>query len=579
MRFLSTLIIFTLITLSISSCDKKEDPKPPVNGPDTTSFELKIYSFKFDEFTPAVVGEIDSANLEISALIPKSADITKLTPTIEYTDGASITPPEGFAYNFSQPLNFQLEKKDSVVTYSVTVGFAVSTDNDLLKVIFPELGISKEVTETNIQVEFLYGTDLTDVLIDLQTSDYTTTIPESPTRVDLSNPINISVFAENGDEKVYTLEAFLLPQETAVRAFWVPAPWHSQFLQSYENIQAGVALAKELKFNTLYIGAWAQNKILYPSQTLLDNSSYTNHNEALFWNYTGGSGDPLTDVVSVAHANNIKVILWYEYGFMARVGSTPTPQNNPILAEHPDWVGINVSGTESNYNGSDFYYNAYSNEVQQFMINIMMEAVNNYDIDGIQGDDRMPAMPRNSGYDTYTVNKYKSEHGGQEPPLNINDADWVRWRADILNSFWQDVYDTVKAVKPNCLVTCSPNPYPWAFDNLMQEWPAWLDDGTVEILSPQCYRSSESSYKYTLEEVIRYFTQHGSGDLTRLVPGVLLYGSNGLTDPELLRAQMRINRENGVFGESFFYDVPLKNESIQNVIKSFYIGEAKFPEF
>lgn len=34
-------------------------------------------------------------------------------------------------------------------------------------------------------------------------------------------------------------------------------------------------------------------------------------------------------------------------------------------------------------------------------------------IDGIQGDDRLPAMPSLAGYDNYTISLYKAQHFGK----------------------------------------------------------------------------------------------------------------------------------------------------------------------
>jgi uncharacterized lipoprotein YddW (UPF0748 family) len=427
-------------------------------------------------------------------------------------------------------------------------------------------------------VDVPYGTDLGEIEVTFDLPSFATVEPVDGSLINLENSVSVTVTAETGDAKIYTLTANELLQDVGVRAFWIPAPWHSPFLRSYEEIQKGVDLAVELNFNTLFVGTWAQTKILYPSQTLADNSSYSTPEEGLFYDYTGGSGDPLADLVEVAHAEGLKVILWYEYGFMSRTASAPTPENDKILAVHPDWVGINSYGNASSYNESDYYYNAYNPEVQRFMLDMMLEAVNNYDIDGIQGDDRLPAMPRNSGYDDYTVARYKEEHNGEEPPSNYNNSAWVRWRADILNDFAVQMYEEIKAVDPECIIAFSPNPYPWAFDNLMQEWPAWLDDGIVEMLSVQCYRSSVTSYKYTIDEVLSYYTTHGHGNLELLSPGLILYGSSGLSDPEVLAGQIFANRERGIKGESFFYDVPLNNEKIQAVIKAFYPAPAIYPE-
>jgi uncharacterized lipoprotein YddW (UPF0748 family) len=174
---------------------------------------------------------------------------------------------------------------------------------------------------------------------------------------------------------------------------------------------------------------------------------------------------------------------------------------------------------------------------------------------------------------------YKEEHGGEEPPDDYNDAQWVEWRANILNQFWKRVYDSVKTEDPGCLVANSPNPYPWAFNNLMQDWPSWLDQGTVELLSVQCYRSSVASYNATIDEVLEYFTSHGDGDLQRLAPGLIVYGSGGLVDPGLLAAQIQSNRERGIPGEAFFYDEPMRRDTIKHVLRTMYPAEAMLPDY
>lgn len=582
-----SIVLAAIFALFLASCDKDKDNEPDDNGNDTV-IPIQISRFFFHELNPNIEASIDHEKLEITASIPRTANIRNLAVTAEFTEGATLSPPSGFAYDFLNPLTFTLRKGAETVRYTAIVDYSANDENDLLKVSFPDLLRSGTMNGQNISLEVPFGTQLNEVLIELEISPFASSVPSSGSLVSLSEPLDIVVTAENGDEKTYTLTTTVLPQETGVRAFWIPDPSHSSFLTSYENIQQGVALARELNFNTLYAVAWAKTRTLYPSQVLADNSTYATAREGMFTpNYGGGTGDPLADLIEVAHAEGLKVILWYEYGFMARWGGAPTPQNDRILAVRPHWAGWGISPQATglqdtiptNYNNSDFYYNGYHPEVQQFMIDLVMEAVNNYNIDGIQGDDRMPAMPRNSGYDYHTVNRFRAEHGGQNPPLSPSNPAWVRWRADILNQFGQDLFDAVKAAKPSVLVTNSPNPYPWAFTNLMQEWPVWLDAGNVEILSVQCYRYSIGAYQATINEVLSYFNSHGDGNLQRLSPGLILYGSAGLTDPELVFQKMMYNRSVGITGESFFYDVPLNDERIKRVLRAMYPGPAIFPDF
>lgn len=559
----------------ITSCGDEEITEPADNLPDTT--QVRILSFNFNDFTPPVIGQINHEQRQITVRVPRGGDLNRLRPTITYTAGATLSPPSGHFYSFLQPLNFRVRKGDKEVTYQVNVSFAASPENTLTAVRFPDLFRNGLITGQNITVEVPFGTDLSNVLMEKTVSPFATTEPISGTRVDLRQPTTVTVISESGIRNQFTLTVTTLPQDVGIRAFWIAPPWHSPFLSSYQNIRDGVALARSLNFNTLYVAAWAKTRTLFPSQVLLENSSYTHINQTLFGPYTGGSGDPLADLVRVAHANGLRVVLWFEYGFMARWGTAPTPQNDPILAVHPTWVGINNAGTQANYNNTDFYYNAYDPAVQQFMIDLVLEAVRNYNIDGIQMDDRMPAMPRNSGYDPVTVARYRSAHGGANPPSNYNDPAWVRWRADILNQFASNMYNAVKAVRPNAIVSFAPNPFPWAFDNLMQEWPVWLDRGLVDVFSVQVYRYSESAYNSSLQEVLHYFNRHGDRNLRRLVPGIILQGPRGLTDSELIARKLLINRRNGVTGEAFFFDLPIFDERIQRVIRAFYPAPAIFP--
>ena len=49
-------------------------------------------------------------------------------------------------------------------------------------------------------------------------------------------------------------------------------------------------------------------------------------------------------------------------------------------------------------------------------------------------------MPSEGGYDDYTVSLYESEHGGQSPPVNRTDPIWLKWRADILSAWAEELY-------------------------------------------------------------------------------------------------------------------------------------------
>ena len=80
------------------------------------------------------------------------------------------------------------------------------------------------------------------------------------------------------------------------------------------------------------------------------------------------------------------------------------------------------------------WWNAINPEPQKLLLDLIKEVVVNYEIDGIQGDDRLPAMPSEGGYDDFTKKLYFDDFGNQ-PPLNSKDENWLKWRADKLSEF------------------------------------------------------------------------------------------------------------------------------------------------
>jgi len=377
-----------------------------------------------------------------------------------------------------------------------------------------------------------------------------------------------------------------LPLKDEIRGVWVPDPQYTDVLKSYQNVVNFVSTLDSLNFNSVYVVSYALSKTLYSSEVLLTNSNYAHIDSTslltpIMKTYNSPlispSGDPVRDLITEAHKRNIKVFFWYEFGFMADI-KLATPENNPILAKHPGWVGIGNDGKPASYNNHDFYFNSFDPAVQNFVLQLVTEGIKKYpDVDGIQGDDRLPAMCINSGYDKSTVNRYKSEHNGAVPPANFKDSTWVRWRLNILNSFGKTLYNKVKSTNPKVMVSFAPNPYPWSKDNLMQEWPEWVTSGFCDLLAVQCYRYDSIGYRNTVSQA-QSFIKPMPGKKQLFVPGIILMVSGKISDAQALKKQVLINRELETNGEIFFYNEGLRNPEIRKVIKELYPGKAIFPK-
>lgn len=319
----------------------------------------------------------------------------------------------------------------------------------------------------------------------------------------------------------------------------------SKALDSRESIKEAVLHCKSIGLNNIYVVVWNRGYTLYPSKVM--EKQFGINVMPRFSKF-----DMLRTLIKEAHAQSLKVHAWFEFGFSS---SYQEENGGHILQKKPNWKAIDNKGQLVSKNGFQ-WMNAFDPEVQDFVLALITEVVENYDIDGIQGDDRLPANPSTAGYDTYTVSEYKKEHKGQSPPQNHLDKNWVDWRSSRLNLFAERIFLTVKALNPNVKVTMAPSIYPWSKEEYLQDWPTWIKNRWVDQIIPQVYRYDITSYKTTLESNLRFMPKD---KLHLFIPGILLQVDHYTPSRRFLKKMVKINRNLGLKGEVFFFYEGLKN--------------------
>jgi uncharacterized lipoprotein YddW (UPF0748 family) len=323
---------------------------------------------------------------------------------------------------------------------------------------------------------------------------------------------------------------------TALRGVWVTTT-ASTALDSRSNIQQMVTLCKSSGINNLFVVVYNNARTMYPS-TVMNNLI----GKPILERFEGR--DPLQECIEEAHAKGLKVHAWFEYGF----ASSYSAAGGPIVAAKPHWAARDINGALVVKNGFD-WLNPIHPEVQQFMIDLFKEVVTRYNVDGVQGDDRLPAMPTTGGYDAYTTSLYQLETAGATPPSIANEPIWIKWRADKLNAFVKRLRNEIKSIKPNVKFTISPSPYPWGLNEYLQDWPTWVDSSYVDAILPQCYRNDIAAYDATVSQQKNY---HRNTSVP-LYPGVLLRVGTYVAQPGFLTQMIQSNRSKGFKGECFFF--------------------------
>lgn len=355
-------------------------------------------------------------------------------------------------------------------------------------------------------------------------------------------------------------------QPAELRGVWLTNV-DSKVLDSRESIREAMQFLADHNFNAVFPVVWNDAKTQYRSHLM--DSLFGIPIDPRF-----AGRDPLQEVIEEAHQRNIAVIPWFEYGFAASYQKN----GGDILQVKPDWAAEDNQGRLLTKNGFE-WMNAFHPDVQDFILSLVKEVVTNYDIDGVQGDDRLPAQPIEGGYSEYTVNLYRSEHGGAAPPTDFRNRNWQRWRADKLNQFAQRLYAEVKVLKPGIVVSWAPSIYPWSLDEYLQDWPAWIRGSYADIVIPQCYRYNLDAYKTTLDEVIPAELIVKSGD-NIIFPGILMNVGDYTIPEDFLMSAMEYNRQKGCAGEVFFfYEGLRKNNDLlaKKLLETFYSNNARLP--
>lgn len=351
-------------------------------------------------------------------------------------------------------------------------------------------------------------------------------------------------------------------QVGAIRGVWLTNV-DSEAMFSEENISKAVDLAAEEGFNTIFAVVWNKGRTLYPS-SVMERITGVKIDSVV------AEFDPLKTLVEYSHNKGIKIFAWFEFGF----SSSYKLDGGELLAAKPEWRSIGADGKLVTKNGFD-WMNGFDPEVQDFMVSLIEEVIVNYDIDGIQGDDRLPAMPSEAGYDDYTIGLYKNMHGGKLPPTDSKDSAWVQFRADLMSQFMERIFRKVKSIKPEILISMSPSIYPWSKEEYLQDWPAWLEKGYVDFICPQVYRYSLDEYRTAIRDIVD--SQIAEKDLHRLYPGILLKLGDYYASEKFLNEMIAINRKAGIKGEVFFFFEGIKKYP-GYFGKNFYKEQVGFPE-
>lgn len=196
--------------------------------------------------------------------------------------------------------------------------------------------------------------------------------------------------------------------------------------------------------------------------------------------------DPMQTAIEQCHKNGMEFHAWFNpYRAVSNV-NTSNIANNHVSKMHPEWC--------VRY-GDDLWLDPGIPEVRNFIVQIVMDVVRRYDINGVHFDDYFYPYPiaGKDFPDSATYAKYN------DPVRPLSRNDWRRKNVDLVI---EQLHDSIKSVKPYVKFGIAPFGI-WRnktsdprgsesrglenYDALYADVLLWLQKGWIDYVAPQLY--------------------------------------------------------------------------------------------
>jgi uncharacterized lipoprotein YddW (UPF0748 family) len=277
-----------------------------------------------------------------------------------------------------------------------------------------------------------------------------------------------------------------------IRSVWLTNT-DSQILESRAQIEQGLQHLKAIGINTIYPVVWQRGFTLYPSpiaQAFIGSATVPDPKFA--------TRDTLADVVEVAKTLQLRVIPWFEYGLATLPKSVLATQKFHCLTTDKTGNPIRTKRTDGKPD-SFVWLNPCHPEVKQFFVDLIVDVVDRYNIDGIQLDDHF-GFPVELGQDDFTNQCFKNENRINWFSQWFKSIDRTAWKTQKMTELLSNLVQRIKVNHPDCLISISPNPLAFSQTNYCVDWQHWIQQGLVDELVLQVYRDNLTSFVNEIEK-------------------------------------------------------------------------------
>jgi uncharacterized lipoprotein YddW (UPF0748 family) len=357
-----------------------------------------------------------------------------------------------------------------------------------------------------------------------------------------------------------------------VKGLWVVR--HS--LTSPQKIDSLLKLAERCLITDLFVQIRGRGDAYY-------NSLYEDKAEEI----EPPDFDPLAYLIENVDSKNIRVHAWLNVFYVWSKDTLPGSKNH-IVNKSKQWLALPVDQKEltTNYpysvkaaNIEGLYVSPLHKEAQQHFLNIVLDVLNKYKVNGIHldyirfPDQRFDFHPNVvQGFrDRYVINPQlfveNPELFAQKFSIAGYEIFYYYWRKYLMNGlsdFVKKIYRTVKGHSTSIILSAAVKAdIIEAHWNFYQDWDRWLQEGWLDYAIPMNYTNDSHIFKQRINQYIDKLP------LEKIIIGIALYNQS---ENEALRKIAQIQALKNVGYILFSYSQLESQKKVQNYLRNGWEG-------
>lgn len=295
-------------------------------------------------------------------------------------------------------------------------------------------------------------------------------------------------------------------QTPEIRAYWADA-FHAGF-KTQADCDALLATVRASNMNTIVVQMRKRGNTYYPSNV----DPWAPDADPLF--------DALAYLIDQAHNQSppVEVHSWFVMLPIWNNQTTPPADPGHVYNTNPEWLTRTSAGTT--WDGSNYSLDPGVPEAAQYTVDVVMDVVNRYDVDGIHFD-YVRYAGNTWGYNPVAESRFNELYGRSGTPTST-DADWLQVRRDQVTALVRKLH--VSAVAVNPAIKTSAATITWgngptteaawlstsAYSSVLRDWRSWMEEGILDINMPMTYYD-DAVYPAYFDNWIAYEKSHKYG--------------------------------------------------------------------